>query len=373
MFRYCCKGKITNPYSGNISILEKTTSNKDISGKEIGFKQGVNNDICICCECAQTLKPVLTWTTPIESKRFDLTCGQTYTDRLECFQPYTISVNNPCGANCQPDEVITTITYPGGATTTSTSLAGATLIANAVGTYTVSIRVKCNGKWCSECKITFKQTKKCEPPCDNCKDKVHATFNSSASTAVLGTHPAATTINASFLLDGGSDTYTQVRASIVDFNLRSDNPSCLQSYTTPNNWGSITAGSLGGFSSAITTYPGVGISAAVNNPREITFSTTTPVNISSATALNLTLKIPGVNPLSCCCLKIVLFVKITYRNNKCEECTKIVPISITECPKSETSAGGVTFDKLSNNSPQYILHSPSNDDIQILNQPLKNN
>ena len=330
-----------------------------------------------CCQCAQDPKPYLFWTTgsgnAILDKQLDLKCGETYTDKLKCFQPYVIKVQSPCGVNCQPDSIITTIQPPTGPLQVSYSLAGATIIANQVGTYIVTIKVKCGGKWCAPCVIRFIQTQKCEPPCDNCKDKVAFEFDSGASTVVVQTHPTASTLNATLVLGGGADTYTQIRVNVVDFQITSDNPACLQCYNMPNQWGSILGGTVSGFTPSITTYPGVGAANANNNPREIIFSTTTPAAISMGTNLNLSIRVPGVNPISCCCIKVVLYIKITYRNNKCEECTKIVKVGFTECPGGNVdpatgnSGGTATFDP-DGGHPQFRLHAPNNEDAQILNR-----
>lgn len=320
------------------------------------------------CNCNQNLTPVLTWQTANGSENRNLACNQIYTNQLECYKAYTINVNNPCGngANCAPDEVITTITYPNGTVSTSSSLTGVPLIVNALtGDYVISIRVRCNGVWCQECKMTFKQTKSCQPACSNCKingqDKVQATFNASGSNASTQNFPAATSLNASFLLGGGADTYTQLRVNVVDIQLSSDNPACLQCYNKTNQWGSIIAGnlSIGGFTTSSTTYNSIATSNPYNSSREIIFDAATPVAIPSATTLNLNMQIPGANPISCCCINMKIFIKITYRNNKCEECSKIVRVDLTQCSTGGT--GTVTFNNNATGPLQYRIASPNRD------------
>ncbi len=367
--------QITNPFSGNISTLEKASSNKNILGQEEGSVKGFNNDICNCCNCQQTLSPFLSWSSGTGAKGDDkllqLTCGATLTDKLDCFQPYSIKLNSPCGADCQPDSIITKITYPGGGSSISYSLTGTPIIANQVGTYTVSIKVKCGGKWCAECKITFKQTKKCEPPCDNCKvngqDKVTIDFDDAASTSNISNFPGTTLLNTVFTLGGGADTYTEVRVNVVDFQISSDKPTCLQCYGSASQWGSIAAGNIPGFTPAITSYPAVTASSPFNNPREIVFSASPATAIPLPTKLYLKLKIPGVNPLSCCCIKVTMYLKITYRNNKCEECSKIVRVAFTQCggqTDGGTSTG--TFDP-NPGWPQFRMHAPNPTDASIIN------
>lgn len=319
-----------------------------------------------CCACEQTLHPVLIWDSRVGA---EFPCGSTYTDQLVCFKPYSIKVQNPCGENCQPDSIITKITYPGGAVVTSYSLAGTTLIANLVGTYTISLKVKCNGKWCKECILKFVQTKKCEPPCDNCKingqEKVKAGFNPSnpPTSYTVGTFPAPTTLNAGFFLGGGTDTYTQIRANIVDIQVTSDNPACLQCYNTPNQWGSITAGNLNGLN-GVPTAGSAHQANANNNPREIVFNPTAPVTIPMMTPMMLNLQLPGVNPLSCCCIHITVFVKITFRNNKCEECSKIINIEFDECGPNGNQSPNLQF----GGHPQYRQHAPSNEDVKLMTE-----
>ncbi|NOU37944.1 MAG: hypothetical protein HOO89_04470 [Ferruginibacter sp.] len=375
-------------------------NNQTGAGSNTGINIDVNNDLSgtsmykghygdieildttvactLACQCSQNPKIYLTWASgangALHSDTLKLACGETYTDKLKCFQPYIISVDSPCGANCQPDSIITTIQPPTGPLQVSYSLGGTTLIANQVGTYTVTIKVKCNGKWCPPCVIRFIQTQKCEPPCDNCKDKVSFEFDSGASSVSVQTHPLASTLNATFVLGGGADTYTNVRANIVDFQITSDNPACLQCYNTPNQWGSIISGGISGFTPTITSYPSVSPFNGNNNPREINFSTTTPTTIPMGTNLNLSIKVPGVNPLSCCCIKIVLYIKITYRNNKCEECTKIVRVGFTECPGGNAdpatgnpNGGNATFDP-DGGHPQFRMHAPNAEDAQKNNK-----
>ena len=322
-----------------------------------------------CCNCNPNLSAMLSWQTANGSDSLKLNCGETYTNRLDCFKDYLISVKNPCGANCKPDEVITTITYPNGTTSTSTSVFGTTLSTGSLtGTFTVSIKVKCNGVWCKECKITFIQTKPCPPPCDNCKDKVQATFNSSASNVSVQNFPAASTLNTSVLLNGGSDTYTQLRVSVLDIQVSSDNPACLQCYNTPNQWGSILGGSLSvsGFTSASSTYGTIPTSNPYNNSREIVFTTATATAIPASSSINLNMQIPGVNPISCCCIKIKLFLKITYRNNKCEECSKVVMVDLNECPGANGTAGTYTFNQ-NGGKREYKIASPNNDANKSVN------
>jgi len=319
-----------------------------------------------CCACEQTLHPVLIWDTRVGA---EFPCGGTYTDQLVCYKPYTIKVQNPCGDNCQPDSIITKITYPSTAVVTSYSLAGTTLIANQVGNYFISIKVKCNGKWCKECILKFVQTKKCEPPCDNCKvngqDKVKAGFDPSnpPTSYTVGTFPAPTTLNAGFFLGGGTDTYTQIRANIVDVQLTSGNPACLQCYNTPNQWGSITAGNLNGLN-GVPTAGSAHQTNANNNPREIVFNPTSPVIIPNMTPLTLNLQLPGVNPLSCCCIHVIVFVKITFRNNKCEECSKVIKIEFDECGPNGNGPGEGTLQF--GGHPQFRQHAPSNEDVKLM-------
>ena len=330
-----------------------------------------------CCKCPQTISPILYTETndPDKPKTTTLECGQTYTDKLECYKSNNIYVTNPCGPNCQPDEVITTILLPNGVT-----MLGNSLIANQVGTYTVTIKAKCNGKWCTQCIIKFKQTKNCEPPCDNCKvngkDKVDFSFDSGLSSLDVQSLPASTTLNATFVLGGGADTYTQLRANVVDFQITSDNPDCLACYNKPNQWGSIVGGSVPSFLPTITTYPAVSATNDYNSSREIIFNSATPTAVPMGTNLNLAIKVPGVNTISCCCIKVALFIKITYRNNKCEECTKIVRVGFTQCPKTNTDPatgdGGTKFDT-DGGIPVYRMHSPNKDDIKTSQSAKKAN
>jgi hypothetical protein len=328
-----------------------------------------------CCSCAPALHPYLFWLSgsgdAVVDNQKDLECGKTYTNELECYQPYLIKVQSPCGANCQPDEVISTIKYTpaAGSGLSGYTISGSTLTANLPGTYEVTIKVKCNGVWCKECKIIFKQTKKCEPVCENCKDKVRAGFDGSSSTITADVHPAGSTVNASFMLGSSGDVFTQVRANLVDMQVSSDNPACLQCYNSPNNWGSMLNGSISlpGFSSAVSAYGGIPASNPGNSAREIIFNTSTPAAIPMGTTLSLSIKIPGANPAGCCCIKIVLFVKITYRNAKCEECSKILRISLKECFNGDSQNPESSFEP-DGGWPQFRQHKPSPEDVKLMEE-----
>ena len=341
-----------------------------------------------CCSCTQNLSPTLYWNNNTDSS--SLQCNSTVTDKLECYKNYIVKVKSPCGPNCTDYEVFTSITYPNGLVQTSTSTTGVPItVGSLIGNYIVSIKVKCNGKWCEECKIIFKQTKPCKPACDNCKNqdgspKVQAVFNTGSSTSVVNTFPASTTINAAFMLGGGTDTYTQVRVNILDVQMMSgkyDNAGnfvpglaeCLQCYNNPNQWVSILSGtfSLPAFVPSSTTYGSIPTTNSFNNSREITFTSNTAAAIPMGTGFNLSLQLPGVNPVSCCCITTKIFIKITYRNNKCEECSRVVVVDFTQCPGGSGDAGssstggnagtGTGVFNSAGGHPQYRISSPNND------------
>ncbi len=341
-----------------------------------------------CCTCSQTLSPMLYWNDDKDSS--NLQCGSTVTNQLECFKAYKIKVKSPCGVDCKSYQMFTKITYPDGSIQTSTSIDGVPLtVASLTGNYVVAIKVKCGLVDCKECIITFKQTKPCQPPCDNCKNqngtpKVQAALNSGATTAVVGTFQAATTVNAALMLGGGTDTYTQVRVNVLDVQMQSGkydgggnfvpgDPACLQCYNNPNQWASILGGSLAisGFTATSTTYSGIPTTNPYNNSREIVFNNTTPTAIPMGTNLNLSIQLPGVNPISCCCITFKVFLKVTYRNNKCEECSRIVILDVTECPRgnnptgNDGPGGGFTINQTVH--PQYRIASPNNGGSQSNN------
>ncbi len=316
-----------------------------------------------CCKCPQEYNPTLYWNTtggPVADTALQLICGRTYTDKLECLKSYTIATIGACGVDCVPDSVITTISNGLGYNQVSYNLIGTVFSVNQIGTYTVTIKIKCGGKWCKTCIIKFVQTKKCEPVCNNCTQNVQFDFDASTSSATESIFPKPTILNTNFTLFGGSDTYSQVRVNVIDFQLSSENPACLQCYNSAGQWGSLIGGSLPGFTSAISTYPSVGVLNPNNNPREIVFNATVPSLIPMPTTLNLGFQIPGANPLACCCIDITMYLKITYRNSKCEECIKIIEVKYTKCgdKKGEYKDGG---------QPQFRMHNPNNDDLKKIN------
>ncbi|MGB5048680.1 MAG: hypothetical protein WBO46_07085, partial [Caldilineaceae bacterium] len=54
-----------------------------------------------------------------------------------------------------------------------------------------------------------------------------------------------------------------------------------------------------------------------------------------------------------------VFIKITYRNNKCEECSKIVRVDLTQCYTNGT--GSVTFNNNATGPIQYMIAAPNKD------------
>jgi hypothetical protein len=83
----------------------------------------------------------------------------------------------------------------------------------------------------------------------------------------------------------------------------------------------------------------------------------------------LTIKIPGVNPLSCCCINSTIFVKITYRNNKCEECFKIVKIDANQCPGTDKPAT-INFNPIEG-SPQFRMQGINKIDSELIKSSSK--
>jgi hypothetical protein len=338
---------------GRIRVVMRPTCN-GVTCPPCEFFINVN-----CCNCKLDIAPIIYFANATGTQdSIKLNCGKTYNNILDCFKNYTIKIKSPCGETCEPDEVITTITLPNGTVQTATGLSIPLSIGSLIGTYTVTIKVKCNGKWCADCVIKFNQTKSCQPVCDNCRDKVKATFNKDKSNVIVNQHPLSSQLTAALQLDGGTDVYTQIRVSVIDFQVSSKEKTCLQCYNKPNNWGSILSGliSTSGFTAISTNYSGILTNNPNNNSREIVFNAATPVSVAAGTSLNLNINVPGVNPLSCCCIDIKLYLKVVYRNNKCEECIKIVPIGFTQCPKEKE---GGTFTWENGKATVLKLHTPS--------------
>jgi hypothetical protein len=311
------------------------------------------------CTCSQTIIPTIYWDKNGATDSLKLNCGGTYTNIFDCYKAYTFKINNPCSGQCQPDSSIISVSFNGSAPLfIYNTLSLPINISSPFGTAVLTIKTKCNGVWCKECKITIVQNKNCEPPCTNCtinnQPKVNALFVSNQSLTTASVYPNTTTVNAMFNISGGTDTYTEIRANVIDFSITSDNPACLQCYNTPNQWGSVLNGSLTNYTPNIISYGGIAASNANNNPREIVFTRNVPAILGNPSQLSLNFNLPGATPLSCCCLDITMYVKFTFRNNKCEECTKFVKLKMRIC--YENGKATLTFENNNQKSNELRFH-----------------
>ena len=169
----------------------------------------------------------------------------------------------------------------------------------------------------------------CPPPPDACclESEVNAVFDNNVVTAA--TYPSNSSSNFSMILTGTGTAYTEVRANMTAFELYAKddqgnaNNTCLQCYNNAQSWASITGGSFPGFTGVVSNYPGNLPTDLIHNPREIVFTSLTPVPIINK-SMQLTITLPGKSNIACCHLFAKVTVKISFRDVDCHECEKFV-------------------------------------------------
>jgi len=169
----------------------------------------------------------------------------------------------------------------------------------------------------------------CPPPKDSCclKSEVNAVFDNNVLTAA--TYPNNSSSNLSIILIGIGTIYTEVRANMTAFELYAQddhgniNNTCLQCYNNAQSWASITSGSFPGFTGVVSNYPGDLSTNLIHNPREIVFTSLTPLPIINK-SMQLILTLPGKNPLACCHIFAKITVKIIFIDINCHECEKLI-------------------------------------------------
>jgi hypothetical protein len=137
-------------------------------------------------------------------------------------------------------------------------------------------------------------------------------------------YAAETRVTVPFQLNGGGKKFTQVRANIVGFDIYSDNQKCIDCFNDSKLWGSIYNGTLSGFN---PTYTGKNIGNNVNT-REVVFANPVAQSINT-TNLELKLFLPPAQTFTCCNVYADMYIKITYRDNECNECDTIIPVRVS--------------------------------------------
>ncbi|GEM_PF-2126570 len=169
----------------------------------------------------------------------------------------------------------------------------------------------------------------CAPPGHICciEEEVSAIFDGITSNGA--TYPNNSTSTISLVLNGTGSAYTEVRVNMTAFELFAEddqgNPSttCLQCINDALSWASIIKGYFPDFTEAVSTYPGYSYDTPFHNPREIVFSSLTPVPIANK-SMTLKILLPGKNPISCCHIFAKITLKVIFQDVDCHECESII-------------------------------------------------
>lgn len=149
---------------------------------------------------------------------------------------------------------------------------------------------------------------------------------------VVGSYPENSQLTDSLILNG-ERLYSEIRVMVIavelcaedHFGFRADERS--QSYHHAADWGSITGGSLPGFTGALTTQPASGFDGEQINNREIVFRSTEPVAVSKLPLL-LNLTLPGADPDYRIHLFAEISLQITFRDKDCAEREQLVKLYV---------------------------------------------
>ncbi|MFN8244650.1 MAG: hypothetical protein U0X40_11405, partial [Ferruginibacter sp.] len=247
----------------------------------------------------------------------------------KCNEPFTINASYFCAqTNCN-GTVTSILTLPDGSTLTGTGTI--TYTPATAGTYTITLYGMCGGKICDSCQFWI-VVGECPPkPC--CQYEI-SIRDSSVQTSTIS-NPDATVANGFFSITGPAGAvFTQVRAEVISYGIFSNyNNECLSCKSYPYTWASIyKAGTIGSLSPQITLYNSVAANfnpaggGMYQNPREVSWTGTTPFALPNA--INIQFLLPPPSVIDCCELTAKICVKFTFRDKDCHECEKVVCFSV---------------------------------------------
>jgi len=249
-------------------------------------------------------------------------CSTNKIINIKCQQQVNIFANANCqGDGCTQSGVNISVAGPGVNYSTAEDENVLAFFAMQKGDYVVTTTSTCNGKTCTPCKVTFRVTECSCPPPPCCKTAVQVTLKAQD---IKFQYAAETRVTVPFQLNGGGKKFTQVRANIVEFDIYSDNQKCIDCFNDSKLWGSIYNGTLSGFN---PTYTGKNIGNNVNT-REVVFANPVAQSIKT-TNLELKLFLPPAQTFTCCNVYADMYIKITYRDNECNECDTIIPVRVS--------------------------------------------
>ena len=259
---------------------------------------------------------------------------------LVCKTTYNFAALYNCSKpNCGKVNIV--ITLPNGTTTTTTNTGSFTTTDG--GFYTVNIYGMCGNKICDSCKFIFKVV--C-PICP-CDPKLKVTLGTQ-SIAHITSSPAYTLVGQNFsIATPPGMLYTQVRAEVVGFTLKSDfNNECISCKNLPYTWASIynasninTNASVADSITMGTVSPVIQFTPSLTNthqnPRETIWSNYSGFTIPNT--MNLQFVLPPKSIITCCKLYGKICVKFTFRDRECKECEVVICFDYTILPTNGTS------------------------------------
>jgi hypothetical protein len=277
---------------------------------------------CNTCNCKNSHFINLSWNSidnPVDAVKFN--CGQRMGE-INCNHPVAFNA----GFLCDPpscNQVVTYSLFNNGSISQSGNMPFTTSGLTA-GFYTLEMYGRCNDIICDTCVITFQIVCDQTPCCPQMNQISIRNSNENLSQQSYQGHDYSLyTTQVSIV--GGNTPYTEVRATVVDFELTANYGNCIDCANLPFTWASLSATTLAGIT-PVTTLPSsvtgyVVPSNIYGNPREVVWNNNNAlIDLSSAQSTNLSFYLPPESEIPCCMLKAKICVKYSFYDINCNLC-----------------------------------------------------
>jgi hypothetical protein len=295
---------------------------------------------CDSCNCTNSHFINLSWNSidnPVEAVKFN--CGQRMGE-INCNHPVAFNA----GFLCDPpscNQVVTYSLFNNGSISQSGNMPFTTSGLTA-GFYTLEMYGRCNDIICDTCVITFQIVCDQTPCCPQMNQISIRNSNENLSQQSYQGHDYSLyTTQVSIV--GGNTPYTEVRATVVDFELTANYSNCIDCANLPFTWASLSATTLAGIT-PVTTLPSsvtgyVVPSNIYGNPREVVWENNGGlIDLSIPQSTNLSFYLPSESSIPCCGLKAKICVKYSLYDINCNLCeiVKCYEVAIGDTTLSES-------------------------------------
>jgi hypothetical protein len=324
------------------------------------------------CNCNGSYFTNLTYTDAVDPDKIHrFECNSRLV--INCLNPHSINAGYACpgSANCMAS-VVYFLQNSVGSVIQNGSMPFSTSGLPA-GSYSLFIIGQCNSVNCDTCMVRFEI--QCEPlPCCPQMSQIsirNSNENLSQQTTSGGIGYSLFTTQVSIL--GGTTPYTEVRATVMDFELLANFKECISCTNYPFAYASLSATALAGIQPGITlpaANPGYQIPSDIyGNPREVVWENNGGlIDLSVPQSTNLSFYLPPESSIPCCGLKAKICVKYSLYDINCNLCevVKCYEVAIGEPTLSESCC----CEKWSGRPVYLILKSNVQNDSE---QAKKNN